>query len=84
MRRAWSTEAAVDMLELYLTKYGRFSYVNPTENKILVKHQKTHIFESPEAAYSAAGIQLVTISLGELREIKKRNELVIESCQGRT
>ena len=83
MRRSWSAEATIDMLELYLTKYGRFSYINPTENKVLVKHQKSHIFDNPEAAYVAAGIKLVSVSLDELKQIKKRNTAVIESCISR-
>jgi hypothetical protein len=71
------------MLELYLQKYGRFNYITPTENKILVKFQKTHIFEDPSAAYSQAGVHLVNVSLLELKLIKKRDRATIDSCLGR-
>lgn len=81
MEKDWmGKDASIEMLELYLNKYGRFSYITPTENKILVKFQKANIFETPEIAYSSAGIILVQISTDELKGVKKRNRRVIDYC----
>jgi hypothetical protein len=84
MQRAWKDEdPSAAMLELYLKKYGRFNYITPTENKVLVKFQKTHLFADPESAYASANVRLLTISSAELKKILKRDDQTIDSCIAR-
>ena len=84
MRRTWDeNDPAASMLDLYLQKYGRYNYITPTENKVLVKFQKTHVFAEPSIAYAKAGVSLVTVSLSELKAILKRDRGVIATCAGR-
>lgn len=79
MQRAWEdTDPSAAMLQLYLEKYGRFNYITPTENKVLVKYQKVHVFEQPVDAYRDAGIQLIGITHPDLKQIRKRNRSVID------
>ena len=81
MRRAWDERnPPIAMLELYLQKYGRYNYITPTENKLLVKFQTTHVFEEPSIAYAQAGVKLVSISLSELRAVRKRDRVTIDNC----
>jgi hypothetical protein len=80
MNRAWQdADPSGAMLQLYLEKYGRFNYITPTENKVLVKHQKVHLFERPADAYKAASIRLVTATPSDLKQIRKRNGAVIKT-----
>lgn len=80
MKRAWEdADPSGAMLQLYLEKYGRFNYITPTENKVLVKHQKVHVFEQPVDAYKAANIRLLVITPTDLKHIRKRNPAVIEN-----
>jgi hypothetical protein len=84
MRRAWDDQdPSAAMLDLYLQKYGRYNYITPTENKVLVKFQKTHVFAEPSVAYSQAGVQLVNVSLSELKLILKRHPETIDACAAR-
>jgi hypothetical protein len=84
MRRAWDDpDPSAAMLELYLQKYGRYNYITPTENKVLVKFQKTHVFADPSVAYSQAGVELVNVSLPELKLILKRDRVTVEACATR-
>jgi hypothetical protein len=84
MRRAWQdVEPTTAMLELYLQKYGRYNYITPLENKVLVKFQKAHVFQDPSTAYARAGVQLVSISEAELRGVLNRDAMTIESCLAR-
>ena len=79
MHRAWNDEdPSAAMLELYLNKYGRYNYITATENKVLVQFQKTHVFAKPAAAYAQAKVQLVIVSLVELKAILKRDRHTIE------
>ena len=57
----WNKESDPEkvLVELFLNKYGKFNYVSKSENKKLIKYQKSEIFKSPENAYSNAGIVLV-------------------------
>jgi len=81
MRRAWGDpDPSAAMLELYLQKYGRYNYITPTENKVLVKFQKTHLFVDPAVAYEQAAVQLIAISLEELRMVRKRHRQTIDVC----
>jgi hypothetical protein len=45
---------------LFMTKYGRYNYVSKSENKRLIKFQKSEVFETPQKAYDDAGIELVS------------------------
>lgn len=66
------------ILSLYLSKYGRFNYVTPQENKALARFQKKGEFEDPATAYEKAGIRLLTITGAELRKIKARDLKTVE------
>ena len=44
---------------LFMKKYGKFNYVSKTENKKLIKFQKSEIFETSEIAYKKAGVVLI-------------------------
>ena len=75
----WQSESdpGSRVLQLYLEKYGRFNLVTPKENRTLVKYQKGVAFQTPEAAYDAAGIALVTVTVGDLALVKRRDEATI-------
>lgn len=47
--------------ELYWNKYGKYHYVTPEENRMLVKYQKTGQFTTPEEAYQSCGIKLIRL-----------------------
>ena len=50
----------VDVIaSLFIKKYGKFNYVSKSENKKLIKFQKSEIFKSSEKAYNDAGVELV-------------------------
>ena len=84
LKKDWSTDAATDLLRLYAEKLGKYNYVTPYENKLLVRYQKSSTFRDPAAAYKEAGIELVTISADELVKIKARDRATIEVVLGRT
>tara|TARA_B100001989_G_C24216328_1_gene305666 strand:+ start:86 stop:532 length:447 start_codon:yes stop_codon:yes gene_type:complete len=48
-----------DIASLFIKKYGKFNYVSKSENKKLIKFQKSEIFKSSEKAYNDAGVELV-------------------------
>lgn len=80
LERDWSgvVDVAAALEKLYLDRYGQFHYVTPRENKILVDHQKKDVFVNPETAYKNAGVRLITISVEQLRRIRKRDIHLIE------
>ena len=47
--------------DLYWNKYGKFHYVTPEENRMLVKYQKTGHFTTPDEAYRSCGIKLLQL-----------------------
>lgn len=47
---------------LFLEKFGKYNLVLKEENLRLKKFQKTGVFTSEEEAYSAAGIELVSLT----------------------
>jgi hypothetical protein len=51
--------SAEAILNLYLTKFGRFNLVTSDENKRLVKYQKGDQFVTAEMCYESAGIRLM-------------------------
>ena len=57
--------AAIWSFPLYKVRYGRFNYITPCENKLLVTHQKESVFLDPTTAYQKAGIQLLAITPDE-------------------
>lgn len=73
------TNSPLNLLEEYLSRYSRFNYVLPSENKRLIRFQKKENFTTPEEAYSAAGISLVPLSLDELRVLKRNCDINVKS-----
>lgn len=59
--------------ELYLENYGRYHYVVSGENKRLIKHQKAG--DDQKTAYSKAGIELLEMSIKEIKSIKSKGIL---------
>lgn len=59
--------------KLYLENYGRYHYVLSGENKKLVKHQKAG--DDQKTAYSKAGIELLSMSINEIKSLKSKNIL---------
>ena len=49
------------LVKLYKSKYGKFNYVTPAENKRLVKYK----------TYKKAGINLISKTMDELKNLKK-------------
>ncbi len=47
--------------ERYWNRYGKYHYVTPEENRMLVKYQKTGQFTTPEEAYESCGIKLIRL-----------------------
>lgn len=71
-------ESAVDnFVKIYKTKYGRFNYVTPHENRVLMRLQRKSVYVDAETAYQKAGIRLVSVDFDDLKKVKKRNEEVI-------
>jgi len=66
------------MFLLYHEQYGKFNYITSKENYTLKRFQKEKVFIEPRKAYEQAGIKLLSISLIELKQIKKKNQGVIE------
>lgn len=48
-----------EVQERYLSRYGRFNLVLPSENRSLAAHQRADIFIDPRKAYQAAGVELI-------------------------
>ena len=72
-------EWSATLFELYLTKYGKYNYVTPQENKALTRYQKQGIFEDPASSYEKAGIRLVTLTDEDLRAVKARQRDTVEA-----
>ena len=66
-----------ELLPLYVTKYGRFNYITPHENRSLMRHQRRDAFKDPSTAYKNANISLVTVTRAELTGIKSRDISII-------
>lgn len=79
LRRQWGEEedAAQVVYDLYLTRYGRFRYVTPIENTLLVGYQKKHIFTDPESAYRSAKLRFATLTWAELAAVRAGDNAVI-------
>ncbi len=74
-----SSEWSATLFELYLTKYGRYNYVTPQENKALMRYQKQGVFEDPATSYEDAGIRLLKLTEEDLRAVKARRRNTIEA-----
>jgi hypothetical protein len=61
----------LNLMEAYLERYSKFNYVLPKENKRLIPFQKENRFSSPEEAYDSAGIELVPLSLAQLKAFRR-------------
>lgn len=51
--------SATIIMESFLQKYGRYNYVSKSENKKLIKYQKSNTFLCPSESYKKAGVRLV-------------------------
>ena len=51
--------ATKELMKRYCEKYGRYNYVSKSENKKLIKFQKSNVFVNPQQAYFEAGVELV-------------------------
>ena len=74
-----SNEWADKLFELYVTKYGRYNYVTPQENKALMRYQKKGVFEDPATSYEDAGIRLLALTGSALRKVRARRRDTIEA-----
>lgn len=66
------------LLELYVSKYGRYNLVTSRENGHLRTYQKGNVFTNPEKAYKDAGINLILLTSEELAAVKKGKRKFIE------
>lgn len=68
------------LLERFRSTFGRVHLITPEENKLVQPHQRVGHFSTPEAAYLAAGVELIRITEEHLRAVKRRDEEVIDRC----
>lgn len=57
--------------KLYEEKYAKFNFVTPQENKKISRHQRDDVFIDIETAYQKAGIELIEITLDDLKKLRK-------------
>jgi hypothetical protein len=74
---------AAEIERRYLCVYVRFHFVTSTENKILVQHQRSDVFENPAVTYERAGVSFRRVSEVELRAARRGNEDVIREAIAR-
>jgi hypothetical protein len=67
-----------ELLPWYLSRYGRFNYITPRENRELMRYQRTETFIDPLTVSGKAGVKLVSITRTELSTIKVRDLHTIE------
>jgi len=81
LAREWSgtSDSWVELELLYRTRYGRFRYVTPSENKALTKHQRKSVFTDVDRAYDSAGIQFISISREDLRGLRRRDPKIFDA-----
>jgi hypothetical protein len=84
LRTDWNASNNEELIDNLHQKFEVVNYVTKDENQRLKPFQKEFVFQSPEIAYSRAGIELVSISKAELKQVKLRNKLEIENCLTRT
>ena len=71
------TDLRDKLLLLYKSKYGKFNYITPSENRSLMRHQRRDAFVDPTTAYAKAGIELVAVTRTQLSRIRSRDPHVI-------
>ena len=82
--RKASEHVANDLASAYLSKYGKFNYVTPYENKVLAKHQRKGSFQNPVEAYKRAKVELVAATKVDLDKVKARDRRTIDNLLGST
>jgi hypothetical protein len=63
----------------YLEKYCKIHYITPNENRRAIKFQKAKIYQESKKVYKDANIKLIKISVEQLKQIKERNEEIINN-----
>jgi hypothetical protein len=59
------------LLKLYEDEYAKFNFVTPQENKKLSRYQRDDVFKDPDTAYQKAEIELIEITLEDLKQLRK-------------
>jgi len=59
----------------YINKYCKLHYITLEENKKAIKFQR--IFNDPKKVYKEANIELIKINSEQLKQIKQKNEKII-------
>jgi hypothetical protein len=67
------------MKKEFLRKYCKIHYITPNENKKAIKFQRTNIYQESKKVYKNANIKLIKISDEQLKQIKERNEEIINT-----
>ncbi len=66
------------LIKVFREKYSQLHYITSNENKSVQSYQRVGVFSTPDAAYTNAGIKLVSVDRQDLRLIKRRNRITIE------
>ena len=66
------------MAKVFREKYGQLHYITPDENKSVQPHQRAGVFNTPEDTYVKASITLIQVDRQHLRQIKKRDQNIID------
>jgi len=77
------SQPAEKLMQLYQSRYGRFNYITPAENRKLMRYQRTDAFQTISKSYANAGITLVPVTSSELVSIRSRNSDLIDIVLGR-
>ncbi len=72
-------DPGAELLQRYREKYGRFNYITSTENRQLMRFQRTTAFSASAKAYEEAGIILRAITRDDLARLKLRDESFVAS-----
>ena len=67
-----------ELMSLYTSKYGRFNYITPRENRLLMRYQRKSQFVDPASAYKSAGIKLIAANRAELKNLRARDLATVE------
>jgi len=67
------------ILDLYNRKYGKFNYLTPLENRVLMKFQRVDSFVSPEVSYKNAKINLLKITAKQFIKVLARDLKTIDA-----
>jgi len=77
---AWNdySNASAELLRRYSEAYGRFNLITSTENRKLMRFQRTNTFASTTKSYELAEVVLLSITREQLIGIKARDKAVVE------